>query len=346
MPTKPSKSEVEGYIRTLNTSQIYIEIMDPCETGILTPDYKTFVTEQLSERERQNLKIMEDLKYKFLGQFHVRKKKPPRTFRNYREFREHITKRFEDSKYKPMLALEGINLEKCRRIVKDEKKRCGKEKQPYLSKEDVKIDLYDKSDKGFLLFTGLKTRERALEKIAKRLVAAEQEIEELSFPDKKTAKYHLTHLAEIQDIPRMRFILTGGLGSSRQLELIFKALKNNGLHDGKHYNEFRKEPYNHYAFHIEFPEYSPQDDVSLKIMGIPGFFKDLFGERSHPIYEARYSDKVRISEKDFIGLKEKAEPDKDSKIRMLGDGIMEYKLDNKDIRRFKGYMSNTLEFFS
>lgn len=349
-PRRPSRSDVENYIKTLNTSQIYIEIMDPWEMEALTPDYKEFIKDQLSDRENLNLQNLENLTYRFLGQFHVKKKKDPKTFKNYCEFREHTTKRFDNPKNKSLLALEGIDLNDCKRITKDESMRKGTEKKPALSKENLNINFYDRPDKGFLLFTGLKTMERALEKCAKRLVAAEQELKEINFPDMKTSRYitryHTVNLARIQDIARMRFVLTEGLASGSQLGIIFKALKTEGFFTGNPHEELRKEPYNHYAFHFESPEYSPQDDVSLKIMGIPGFFKDLFGERSHPIYEARYSDKVRLPENTFMGLKRKAELDKDSKIRTLEKGDIEYAMDRGEIRKFSRYMSRVLEFLS
>jgi hypothetical protein len=87
-------------------------------------------------------------------------------------------------------------------------------------------------------------------------------------------------------------VLTDAEKREMFMRTIYNALKLNGA-DGL---QLKEVPYSHYNTVIKnsMNEYSPQDPVSFQVMGLYGFFEDLFGESCHTIYETRFKNKMYI----------------------------------------------------
>ncbi len=287
---KPARENVEGYIKTLNSSQIYLETMGPWEEVVITPEeYGDFIRKELSERKKKNLEHLEWITNFFMGKLHLGKAEKTQTFENYNMFRAAM---FEELKRMPGMELE-VDLSHYEKNLKDIDNRMKNEKKPYLSKENVRITVHDFSgEKGLLLFTGLKKEDRAIYKIAKNLVFAEKEAKEKKLNGKERRDF-LRNRASIDDMTRMRIVIFAPLKSGKYLKPLFRTLKNNfnvtNPHEG-----YKNEPYPRYKFVLKPPweEYIPCDNISLHLLGIRGFFEDLFGDSAHPIYRRRFYNKL------------------------------------------------------
>jgi len=277
--------DVRRYLETLDSSQLYVEAMNPWNRKeVASPENRPFIKSELNARERQNLKNLKALRGMVLC--NEKNKTSIRDFTNYHDFRESMVDMLQKR--------HGLDLDfgKYREMLQEEDGRMKREKHPNLSREDQNI-VFCQPASGILVFTGLKQTARAVEKIGKKIVYAEKQIEkELKFPDEKTARDYIRGFARISDIARMRVVLTDPDKRNIFMVGIYKMLKRletDGL-------KSKNIPYPHYnaVIRSSLEEYSPQDPVSFQVMGLYGFFEDLFGESCHPIYEARFKNRMYI----------------------------------------------------
>jgi hypothetical protein len=278
--------DVRRYLETLDSSQLYMEVMNPWDRGdiVVNPENRAFIEGELNAREMRDLKTLKALRGMVLCD--QKNKTKIQTFKNYHDFRETMVDMLQKR--------HSLDLDfgKYREMLQEEDIRMKREKLPNLSREDQNI-VFCQPASGMLVFTGIKQKKRALEKIGKKIVYAEKQIEEeLKFPDEKTARDYIRGFARISDIARMRVVLTDPGTRDIFMARIYKMLKRLGKGDLKP----QKIPYSHYnaVIRSSLEEYSPQDPISLQVMGLYGFFEDLFGESCHPIYEARFKNKMYI----------------------------------------------------
>ncbi|MCD6590498.1 MAG: hypothetical protein J7K72_00840 [Candidatus Aenigmarchaeota archaeon] len=284
-----SYKDVSGLLEMSNTSEIYFEVIDPYNLNRLEfPKHKDIVKKRLDELREQNIKILGQITKNFTEEFCKKRKINERYFENYHDFKSTM---FHE-KIKQL----GLNEHKRKaweRALRDEERRMRREKYPHLSRNNIYIKLHEPEGLDLMLFTGLKTQRSAIEKIVRKfifnkyIVENKDEYADIGEEEKTEIVRNSSYL---NDIARMKIIFLREIEKCDKdvkhvLNFFNQAGKNLGF--DIYISETKSVPWQYHKLVLEKKQEEPADRISVHIVGLDGFMKDLFGRKCHEIYEVR-----------------------------------------------------------